>query len=202
MERLPNIIQNIYISRRPPSDSSRPGGGNRNNIGHKAAVGYDVSSHPAYNDTGEDEEEYFGNQGDDDINYSMFDLNVDSIDVTLSLWRWFDGKGLVEDAVVKGVRGVLGRLFIFSRCAFILTKFLDRRSVRWDPDHPRLLQTHRPPWRLRAKLPPTRGRPRHSLPTRQLQTLHRLHLPRRPAMPPETMAILRFFICRKYSWAV
>jgi distribution and morphology protein 31 len=40
----------------------------------------------------------------------MFDLNVDSIDVTLSLWRWLDGKGLVKDAVIKGVRGVLGTL--------------------------------------------------------------------------------------------
>jgi hypothetical protein len=164
-------FKNIYISRRPPSDSSRPGGGNTNNIGHKAAIGYDVSSHPAYNDTGEDEEEYFGNQGEDDINYSMFDLNVDSIDVTLSLWRWFDGKGLVEDAVVKGVRGVLGRPSIFSRCAFILTKFLSTRSkVRpmgpGPSPRPRLLQTHRPPRRLRAKLPPTRRRPRHSLPAR------------------------------------
>jgi Yeast mitochondrial distribution and morphology (MDM) proteins len=45
----------------------------------------------------------------------MFDLNIDSVDVTLSLWRWLDGKGLVEDAVVKGVRGVLGaHLSFFS----------------------------------------------------------------------------------------
>lgn len=41
-------------------------------------------------------------------NYTMFDLNVDSIDVTLSISRWFDGKGLIEDAVVKGVRGIIG----------------------------------------------------------------------------------------------
>ena len=40
---------------------------------------------------------------------SLFDLNIDSVDVTLSLWKWLDGKGLVEDAAVKGVRGVLGR---------------------------------------------------------------------------------------------
>ncbi|CAO1638807.1 unnamed protein product [Sympodiomycopsis kandeliae] len=52
-------------------------------------------------------------------NYTMFDLNVDSIDVTLSLSRWFDGKGLVEDAVVKGVRGII-----------------DRRNVCWDPEKP------------------------------------------------------------------
>lgn len=40
--------------------------------------------------------------------YSSFHLDIDSIDVTLSLWRWLDGRGLVQDAVVKGVRGVWG----------------------------------------------------------------------------------------------
>lgn len=52
-------------------------------------------------------------------NFSMFDLNVDSIDVKLSFRRWWDGKGLVEDAVVEGVRGIV-----------------DRRNVFWDPDKP------------------------------------------------------------------
>lgn len=41
-------------------------------------------------------------------NFSMFDLNVDSIDVKLNFNRWLDGKGLVEDAVVQGVRGIIG----------------------------------------------------------------------------------------------
>lgn len=106
-------FKNIYISRRPPSDlsPSQNTETRKNNIGHKAAVGYDVSSHPAYNDTGDDDEDTSVSHHDDDINYSMFDLNVDSIDVTLSLWRWLDGKGLVEDAVVKGVRGILGASF-------------------------------------------------------------------------------------------
>lgn len=45
----------------------------------------------------------------------MFDLNFDEVEVTLSLRRWLDGKGLVKDAKVKGVRGVM-----------------DRRSVWWD----------------------------------------------------------------------
>ncbi|SJX61341.1 related to MDM31-Mitochondrial inner membrane protein required for mitochondrial morphology and inheritance [Sporisorium reilianum f. sp. reilianum] len=52
-------------------------------------------------------------------NYTMFDLQVDSIDVTLSLQRWFEGKGLIEDAVVRGVRGIV-----------------DRRNVFWDPNKP------------------------------------------------------------------
>jgi len=41
-------------------------------------------------------------------NFSMFDLNVDSIEVKLNFNRWLDGKGLVEDAVVRGVRGIIG----------------------------------------------------------------------------------------------
>ncbi|EJU04401.1 hypothetical protein DACRYDRAFT_20942 [Dacryopinax primogenitus] len=49
--------------------------------------------------------------------YMTVNLDIDSIDVTLSLWRWLDGKGLVKNAVVKGVRGVM-----------------DRRDVYWDPD--------------------------------------------------------------------
>ncbi|KIM83312.1 hypothetical protein PILCRDRAFT_439774 [Piloderma croceum F 1598] len=130
-------FKNVYISRRPasssPSFSSSGDGGARNGsgsgsggVGHKAAIGYDVSSHPAYNGTGDDDEDGLGGTGvkkreeeEEDTNYSYFDLNVDSIDVTLSLWRWLDGKGLVADAVVKGVRGVV-----------------DRRAVHWDPTSP------------------------------------------------------------------
>ncbi|KIK77736.1 hypothetical protein PAXRUDRAFT_834888 [Paxillus rubicundulus Ve08.2h10] len=110
-------FKNVYVSRRPQfGDSAVP---KRTPVGHKAAVAYDVSSHPAYHYSMEDEEEAPQSHADDDLNYSMFDLNIDSIDVTLSLKRWLDGKGLVEDAVVKGVRGVL-----------------DRRSVFWDPENP------------------------------------------------------------------
>jgi mitochondrial distribution and morphology protein 31 len=80
--------------------------------GHMAAVGYDVSSHPAYHHIGGEDEDLPAVRIVDDVdtNYTMYDLNIDSVDVTLSLWRWLDGKGLVEDAVVKGVRGILGRL--------------------------------------------------------------------------------------------
>jgi distribution and morphology protein 31 len=73
-----------------------------------AAVGYDVSNHPAYHRV-DDESEDDRNSTETELNWSTFDLNVDSIDVTLSLRRWLDGKGLVEDAVVKGVRGILGK---------------------------------------------------------------------------------------------
>jgi distribution and morphology protein 31 len=38
----------------------------------------------------------------------MFDLNLEEVEVTLSFMRWLDGKGLVRDAKLKGVRGVIG----------------------------------------------------------------------------------------------
>lgn len=43
-------------------------------------------------------------------NYTMYDINIDEVDVTLSFMRWLDGKGLIKDASVKGVRGVIGEL--------------------------------------------------------------------------------------------
>lgn len=110
-------FKNVYVSRRPPSTTVQT----RRRIDHAAAVGYDVSNHPSnYYPIGEEEEDdVLPTTDDEDWNVSQFDLNIDSVDVTLSLWRWLDGKGLVEDAVVKGVRGVL-----------------DRRSVYWDPEKP------------------------------------------------------------------
>lgn len=51
--------------------------------------------------------------------WMWFDLTIESIQVTLNLVRWLDGKGLVQDADVQGVRGVV-----------------DRRHVRWDAKVP------------------------------------------------------------------
>ncbi|KAH8107965.1 mitochondrial distribution and morphology proteins-domain-containing protein [Cristinia sonorae] len=108
-------IKNVFITRRPTSARLRQ----KSDAGHLAAAGYDVSNHPSYHSFEEDEEDSHLDMSDEDTNYTMFDLNVDTIEVTLSLARWFNGKGLVEDAVIKGVRGVV-----------------DRRSVHWDPEHP------------------------------------------------------------------
>ncbi|KAI9030691.1 mitochondrial distribution and morphology protein family 31/32 [Phycomyces nitens] len=51
--------------------------------------------------------------------WMWFDITLERVEVKLSLLRWVDGKGLVESADVKGVRGVI-----------------DRRHVRWDPSVP------------------------------------------------------------------
>ncbi|OCB88449.1 mitochondrial distribution and morphology protein family 31/32 [Sanghuangporus baumii] len=109
-------FKNVYISRRPRNmnDTSQVDP----NAGHKAAALYDIHNHPAYHGLDDERAPPLSEVGED-TNYMFFDLNIDSVDVTFSLWRWLDGKGLVEDAIVKGVRGVL-----------------DRRHIFYDPDQP------------------------------------------------------------------
>ncbi|KAJ7267582.1 mitochondrial distribution and morphology proteins-domain-containing protein [Mycena haematopus] len=114
-------FKNVFISRRPQSAPLPPRQLDKESF---AGSGYDISGHPAYHRLSDDDDDTLSNgEIDEDTNYTMFDLNVDSIDVTLSLWRWLDGKGLIQDAVIKGLN------YLHSNCT-------DRRSVYWDPDNP------------------------------------------------------------------
>lgn len=60
-------------------------------------------------DNDEDAAVIVANAADPAVQYTNFHVSIDSIDITLSLPRWLDGKGLVREAVVKGVRGVIGK---------------------------------------------------------------------------------------------
>ncbi|KAG0048567.1 Mitochondrial distribution and morphology protein 31, mitochondrial precursor [Gryganskiella cystojenkinii] len=97
-------LRNVVMSKRAeePTKDTQPV------LGHK---GEDHSGHGHEHDGESETEEAI------DTNFSMFDLTIDQIDVTLSAKRWLDGKGLIEDASIKGVRGVI-----------------DRTHVWWDPD--------------------------------------------------------------------
>lgn len=125
-------FKNVYISRRPASTAPSA----RRNYEHSAALGYDVSSHPAYHQISDDDDASSQSNSQEDDNFTQFDLAIDSVDVTFSLWRYLDGKGLVKDAVIKGVRGVLGEFYSYpfacnqNQCWHCL----DRRSVSWDPE--------------------------------------------------------------------
>jgi distribution and morphology protein 31 len=46
---------------------------------------------------------------EDDGNYTQFDVTIDTVNVTLSFIKWWNGKGLLKDVEVKGVRGVVDR---------------------------------------------------------------------------------------------
>ncbi|KAF9157915.1 Mitochondrial distribution and morphology protein 31, mitochondrial precursor [Actinomortierella ambigua] len=83
-------------------------------------VGEDHSGHGHEHDTHDLTEEEI------DTNFTMFDLTIDEIHVTLSAKRWLDGKGLIQDASIKGIRGVV-----------------DRTHVWWDPDEEYIPAEHR-----------------------------------------------------------
>ncbi|KAI5287648.1 Mitochondrial distribution and morphology protein 31, mitochondrial precursor [Ascosphaera aggregata] len=53
------------------------------------------------------------NDAEDDGNYTQFDLSISQVNVTLSFTRWFNGKGLLRDVEVRGVRGVVDRTHVW-----------------------------------------------------------------------------------------
>ncbi|KAF8514207.1 mitochondrial distribution and morphology protein-domain-containing protein [Hysterangium stoloniferum] len=123
-------FKNVYVSRRPPITGTADIQKDLGDGIHRAAARLDVGNHPAYHHAIDDDEAHDSLVDyllPSDINYSMFDLDIDSIDVTLSLWKWLDGRGLVKDVTIKGVRGVL-----------------DRRSVYWDPSLDPATFRHKP----------------------------------------------------------
>ncbi|KAG8691741.1 Mitochondrial distribution and morphology protein 31, mitochondrial precursor [Ceratobasidium sp. 423] len=133
-------FRNVYVSRRPGSQAEET---LPRDAGQRAAARLLAGHHPAYHDIAyHDDEETHGvatggmNVSDagsstesEDDGWTTFDLEIDSVDVTLSFARWLEGRGLIKDAVVKGVRGVV-----------------DRRSVYWDPEvHADPTQFRHPP---------------------------------------------------------
>ncbi|KID86338.1 mitochondrial distribution and morphology protein [Metarhizium guizhouense ARSEF 977] len=46
---------------------------------------------------------------EDDGNYTQFDVTIANVNVTLSFLNWWNGKGLLKDVEVNGVRGVVDR---------------------------------------------------------------------------------------------
>jgi distribution and morphology protein 31 len=70
----------------------------------------------------EDEEE--------DTNYTQFDLTIDTVNVSLSFAKWFNGKGLLRDVEVKGLRGVVDRTAVHYS-----GEYVDPRSYRHE-HHP------------------------------------------------------------------
>jgi distribution and morphology protein 31 len=111
-------FRNVYVSRRPNSKNESP---SQRDAGQRAAARLLAGHHPAYHDVAyHEEEETHGvatggipddieeTPADSGDGWTMFDLDIDSVDVTLSFARWLDGRGLIKGAVVKGVRGVVG----------------------------------------------------------------------------------------------
>lgn len=88
-------FRNVFVSRRPGQLKSSVKKGSPSDAAAAAAAkhaGHELSD-----------------QVEDDGNYTQFDLTINAVDVTLSFMKWWNGKGLLKDVEVKGVRGVVDR---------------------------------------------------------------------------------------------
>lgn len=94
---------NVFVSRRPGQ-----GTGNVSKGSPKTAAA--VAAAAAEGDT---PEQRIIPEDEEDTNYTQFDLSIDSVNVTLSFTKWINGKGLLRDVEVKGIRGVVDRRHVY-----------------------------------------------------------------------------------------
>lgn len=88
-------FRNVFVSRRPGQVKSTVTKGSSGAAAEAAAL------RKPDQDTATDEV--------DDGNYTQFDVTISTVNVTLSFIKWWNGKGLLKDVEVKGVRGVVDR---------------------------------------------------------------------------------------------
>ncbi|ESZ98851.1 mitochondrial distribution and morphology protein [Sclerotinia borealis F-4128] len=98
-------FRNVFVSRRPGQGKTKVSKGSSLNAAAAAASQRQVEIE------GKKEEE-------EDTNYTQFDVTLNTVNVTLSFVKWWNGKGLLRDVEVKGVRGVI-----------------DRTSVHWGDEY-------------------------------------------------------------------
>lgn len=103
-------FKNVFISRRPGQGASKVSKGSPSNEAATAASAAraEKSKDPCQNTPASAESE----DGEEDANYTQFDLSLDTVNVTLSFTKWFNSKGLLRDVEIKGVRGVIDRTLV------------------------------------------------------------------------------------------
>ncbi|KAI9674274.1 MAG: Mitochondrial distribution and morphology protein 31, mitochondrial precursor [Trizodia sp. TS-e1964] len=97
-------FKNVFVSRRPGQGNANVSKGSTTSAAAKAAAlaaasksGEGVPNHSIVEEESED------------TNYTQFDLTIDTVNVTLSFAKWFNGRGLLRDVSVQGIRGVVDR---------------------------------------------------------------------------------------------
>ncbi|KAF2759319.1 hypothetical protein EJ05DRAFT_510149 [Pseudovirgaria hyperparasitica] len=105
-------FQKVFVSRRPGQGKANVSKGSQSSAAEAA-----LAATQREKDGVEEEEE--------DTNYTQFDISIDTVNVTLSFAKWFNGKGLLQDVEVRGVRGVIDRTYVRP-----LTEPVDPKSYR------------------------------------------------------------------------
>jgi distribution and morphology protein 31 len=107
-------FHNVFVSRRPGQGRSKVSKGSSTNAAAAAAAERQI--------------ELEG--GQEDTNYTQFDITINTVNVTLSFVKWWNGKGLLRDVEVKGIRGVVDRTSVHWNGGYV-----DPKSFRHE-HHP------------------------------------------------------------------
>ncbi|KAM0819349.1 putative Mitochondrial distribution and morphology protein 31 [Seiridium cardinale] len=89
-------FRNVYVSRRPGQTKSSV------SKGTPSAAAVAAAEHEKKEATEED-----------DGNYTQFDVTLNTVNVTLSFAKWWNGTGPLKDVEIKGIRGVIDRTSVF-----------------------------------------------------------------------------------------
>ncbi|KAG6034409.1 hypothetical protein E4U41_006549 [Claviceps citrina] len=92
-------FRNVFVSRRPGQVKSSVTKGSSDAAAVAAAGRQSQHSGPS--------------NVEDDGNYTQFDVKIANVNVTLSFVNWWNGKGLLKDVEVNGVRGVVDRTSVY-----------------------------------------------------------------------------------------
>ncbi|KAL7269719.1 Mitochondrial distribution and morphology protein 31, mitochondrial precursor [Rhizina undulata] len=100
-------FKNVFVSRRPGivKHSHRNVSKGSSATAAAAAAAAVHADDANRRDNSEEEEE--------DTNYTQYDVTIDTVNVTLSFTKWMNGKGLLKDVEIKGVRGVIDRTHVY-----------------------------------------------------------------------------------------
>ncbi len=93
-------FSNVFVSRRP---------GQLDKSGRSVSKGSSTTAAAAASAALAEKQRDGATDPEDDGNYSQFDVTIDKVNVTLSFTKWFNGKGLLHDVEIRGVRGVIDR---------------------------------------------------------------------------------------------
>lgn len=95
-------FRNVFVSRRPGQGTGKVSKGSQTEMAAAAAA---RAQHGKDSQDGTPAKA----EPEEDTNYTQFDISIDTVNITLSFSKWFNGKGLLEDVEIKGIRGVVDR---------------------------------------------------------------------------------------------
>ncbi|KAE8376850.1 mitochondrial distribution and morphology proteins-domain-containing protein [Aspergillus bertholletiae] len=100
-------FKNVFVSRRPGQGTGHVSKGSpKTAAAVAAAAALNGRSNPDLSDQRLSSVE-------EDTNYTQFDLAIETVNVTLSFTKWINGKGLLRDVEVQGIRGVVDRRYVY-----------------------------------------------------------------------------------------